>query len=485
MRIKTLEIRDFKAFWGTHTLSLTQENSETCKNLLVLGENGSGKTSLVKAIDGALGASRWGSRFEKNVFAQAGGGYVKIELSNGKWCLWQENGIGVTGVEDETLFSDAAKAKRLMDYKGLLKTYLLETETVNLFDLLLREVLADCTNPITNGSFLEDWQALAKLIPRQNTEKQVKVLQEALNVFNDSFSITLQRMTTRAQAILHEFDDALEFDLTFSGVLYEAASKTLKGREVWLTARFHGQDLTRHHHLLNEARLSSIALSLYFAALLETPQAELKVLMLDDVLIGLDMENRLPVLKVLERPEFADYQVFMLTYDPIWFEIVRGRTPQEQWKYISVRLPKNVRSVTPIIEEGGYLGTAQSHFAAGDYPAAGNYTRKAFEQGMQDFFQEMNIPIKYRANPHKLSSEDFWQALLKWQKLGLQPLDAELKLLLLSVRSVVLNPLSHAEIQALSRREVGEAIDVIRRINTAFKKVLEQVKANRSSTPKS
>ncbi|MGY2894328.1 hypothetical protein [Deinococcus sp. UYEF24] len=482
MRIKALEIRDFKAFCGTHTIQLT----DSCKNLLVLGENGSGKTSLVRALDGALAASRGPVLFEKNIFAGPGGGYVKVVLERGGEFYWREDGTHLGTTPDiGSLLSDAAKAKRLMDYKGLLKTYLLDTETVNLFELLLREVLADCINPITNRSFLEDWQALAGLIPRQNTEKQKNALYDALKVFNDGFSATLARMTVKARILLHEFDEALEFDLKFSGVLYEEASKTLKGREVWLMARFHGRDLTRHHHLLNEARLSAVGLCLYFAALLETPQADLKVLMLDDVLIGLDMENRLPVLKVLERPEFAVYQVFMLTYDPIWFDIVRQTVERSGiWKCLEMRKPLDVAGEIPIVDGGNFLSVARKHLQRGDFRSAANYTRSAFETTLQNFCKKQDVPVKFRSRLKDYKSDDFWKALLQWQQTAPSgtAVDAALESKVELVRAIVLNPLSHAQILGLTTREVKEAYDVVVILDNVLAAMATTIRTARSAS---
>ncbi|MBN3923584.1 hypothetical protein [Nostoc sp. NMS4] len=41
------------------------------------------------------------------------------------------------------------------------------------------------------------------------------------------------------------------------------------------------------------------------------PSSALKVLVLDDVLIGLDMSNRLPIIDIL-KDQFNDYQVFLM-----------------------------------------------------------------------------------------------------------------------------------------------------------------------------
>ena len=46
MKITKIEIKNFRAFYGTHQIALTKEG----KNLLVYGENGSGKSSLYMAL---------------------------------------------------------------------------------------------------------------------------------------------------------------------------------------------------------------------------------------------------------------------------------------------------------------------------------------------------------------------------------------------------------------------------------------------------
>ena len=53
---------------------------------------------------------------------------------------------------------------------------------------------------------------------------------------------------------------------------------------------------------------------------------------MDDVLVGLDMSNRLPVLNILKE-YFSEYQIFLTTYDKAWYEIVKRRTFDEEWEY--------------------------------------------------------------------------------------------------------------------------------------------------------
>lgn len=63
--------------------------------------------------------------------------------------------------------------------------------------------------------------------------------------------------------------------------------------------------------------------------------AALKLLVLDDVLIGLDHSNRLPVLDVLNI-RFADWQIVLLTHDRNWFDLARSHLPETDWKCLEV-----------------------------------------------------------------------------------------------------------------------------------------------------
>ena len=92
--------------------------------------------------------------------------------------------------------------------------------------------------------------------------------------------------------------------------------------------------LQKFHNFLNEARLSAIGLVVYLAGLLisvPTTSTYPKLLVLDDVLVGLDMANRLPVLDILEH-YFADWQIILLTYDRVWYEMVQVEIENRDWQ---------------------------------------------------------------------------------------------------------------------------------------------------------
>src|SRR5690606_27326487 len=83
-----------------------------------------------------------------------------------------------------------------------------------------------------------------------------------------------------------------------------------------------GQELgNEYKDFLNEARLSSFAVCLYLASLKLFPtQIDYKLIYLDDIFIGLDTSNRIPIINILKK-DFQDYQIFISTYDKNFFEV--------------------------------------------------------------------------------------------------------------------------------------------------------------------
>ncbi|MYB00144.1 ATP-binding protein, partial [Candidatus Poribacteria bacterium] len=116
MRITKIEIKNFRAFYGAYQIDLHRAG----KNLLVYGENGSGKTSLYQALKRFLESSEGGHQFKpyQNIF-NSDDGYIKLHLrtdaqSKQDTYEWSET------VKDETnnqLLIQASRAKGFLDYK--------------------------------------------------------------------------------------------------------------------------------------------------------------------------------------------------------------------------------------------------------------------------------------------------------------------------------------------------------------------------------
>ena len=469
VKITKIEIKNFKAFYGTYQIDLHKAG----KNLLIYGENGSGKTSLYKALELFLDSSENDTidfKDHQNRFNADKEGYIKLHLrtnptSNEHVYEWSDD---VKETVDLPIIT-ASKSKGFFDYKALLETHYLqrESDTVNAFNLLIENLLANITSDVTGLSIAEEWENISE---QSSSQPNIEILEEQLAVFNRELADRLRELEARASEILHRFGYNVSFHLKPQEITYNHTNETLDNQEILLKVKFFDQDIPAHHRFLNEAKLSAIALAIYFAGFLLQPESDLKILALDDVLIGLDMSNRLPVLDILDE-YFSDYQIFLTTYDKAWYEIVKQRTSHSgQWKAVEFYFSQTDECEVPIyMEDKAYLEKAREYLDSNDYKACAIYVRTAFEAVIKQYCEKKGLAIKYQENPKDLRSEDFW-APIKMEKdeVGLLLLDLRIVDEIERARKFILNELSHATFANIYRKELEDAIDAVEQLKNAL-----------------
>ena len=469
MRITKIEIKNFRAFYGAYQIDLHKAG----KNLIVYGENGSGKTSLYEALRRFLESSEGGHQFKphQNIF-NSDEGYIKLHLRADAQSK-QDTYEWSNTVNDETndeLLIEASRAKGFLDYKDLLETHYLhrENEVVNVFGLLVKNLLANAISDQTERSLAEDWADIQFPIPDQSTIDQIAGLEVRIANFNDELTRRLTELQTKASEILQKFGYNVALDLDFQGITYNNENKTLDNQEILLKVEFFDRSIPAHHRFLNEAKLSAIAIAIYFSSILLQPESDLKILALDDVLIGLDMSNRLPVLDVLDE-YFSDYQIFLTTYDKAWYEIVKQRTAHEgKWKAVEFYFGQTDAYEIPVYAENkAYLDKAREYLDANDYKACAIYLRTAFEVMIEDFCDTKRLPVRYHRSRDRLDSQDFWDPIkVENGKSGF--LDASLIGDIELYRTRILNPLSHTTIANIPKKEIEDAIEAVARLKIAL-----------------
>jgi hypothetical protein len=215
---------------------------------------------------------------------------------------------------------------------------------------------------------------------------------------------------------------------------------------------------------LNEARLSAVAISVYLGMIKRHPQQiAYKILFLDDVFIGLDISNRMPLLKILDE-DFDDYQVFITTYDKPWFELAKGYLQQSgTWNTLELYAGYNRAGYsTPLIMGGDLLAKARSHLHNRDYKSAAVYTRSAFEEYLRKACVKQRKELRFKPKLKDYSSEDFWTAIKDELE---APLVSNIEL----YRSLVLNPFSHYNSEKHEiRTELENAIEAVTQLKAAL-----------------
>ena len=478
MKITNIEIKNFRAFPKSYQIDLYNAG----KNLLVYGENGSGKSSLYLALKYFLESGvdennedNKNTAFEnhQNIFTEEPG-YIKLSfLSESRLEKDTYEWSRDTKETTDELIIEASKAKGFLDYKSLLETHYVhrESETVNLFNLLVKTLLANTVNPLTDRTLANDWDDIQPPYPRRSAKNQIADLERRIVNFNRELANRLTELSPKVFEILDKFEYNIVPNFDFQGITYNREEKKLENQEILLEVDFFKENIRSHHLFLNEAKLSAIAISIYLLSilLLPDPKSRLRILALDDVLIGLDMSNRLPVLDILEE-DFKDYQIFLTTYDKAWYEIVKQRTDEKDWKYTEFYFKAtDVYEIPVCKEDAPYLKKAKEYLDENDYKACAVYVRTAFEAAIKQYCENKGLAVKYRENPKDLKSEDFWVPIkMEMDKTDVLLLDLRVVDKIELARKFTLNELTHASVANIYRKELEDAIEAVERLETAL-----------------
>ena len=501
MRIKEIEIKNFRGFHKAHPINL----HDVGKNAIIYGENGSGKSSLFLALKQFLSAADAKIKLNnRNLFAaQNDDAYIKLTLSNDNSYEWTET----TVISESTELLAGYKYSGFLEYRDILAThYLNPNETkVNLFELLIFTLLADIENPKdTTVTFKKHWERIQNGIPKDNRKQaEIKSLELDIQEFSEGINDILEQLQTELTSIFSDFKYGkvkLAFDPVYfrynrstKSITSNISTQNLKDYkpEIILNVEFADRKLEGEHpKYLNEAKLSAIGISIYLAALQLKPisSSDLAILVLDDVLIGLDMSNRLPIIDIIDKHFINKYQIFLMTYDLEWFEILCKHFVEPNkatWKAFEFYSADDREIELPIFSERGkgrdeYIKRADEYYKSNDYKAAAVYTRSAYESILKSFCNSKHLPVPYFDKPKDLTTDKLWDAVKKYisehQKLvdrttGRKENYLEQETITAIDRAVatVLNPLSHSRPISIHRREVKNAIDAIKVLDNRLK----------------
>lgn len=431
MRIQTIEITNYKAFLGTHQFNVSG------KNLFIYGENGSGKSSLYYALKDFFQASTENIDLSglENVFVPAGQeGKTAIKVSfkpnpatgkGSKDYQWDNARIDSRDVGD-TSIRDGNKLKSFLTYKHLLAIHhLKKNEAINLFDLLVKGVLKHFKYSLTSGKELgELWSDVEEAIARTTgkeypANKKKAEVNAAIKLFNEAFGELFkpespEYILNHARPFLDYFGHSIGLNLRFSQARPTGDYLGLDGDQVHVELTYAGKSIDKPHLFLNEARLSSIAISIYLGMIKRHVQGiPCKMLFLDDIFIGLDIANRLPLLNILET-EFPDYQIFITTYDKPWFEHASGFLKQKKdWKTMEFYAQECADGTeTPmIVDDKDFITKAEAHLSQCDYKAAAVYARSAFEKEIRTYCKEKGKKVQFKLRLKDYTTDDFWKVI--------------------------------------------------------------------------
>lgn len=380
-KINSIKFKNFKAFYGEETIQLDGNN------LLVYGENGSGKSSIFWGLYTFLQSSskvqpdilKYFVEFDdaipdtydslKNIFSNsAEDAYIELDtinyVLNATTGKYDKGAIVKDRIDATNTTTDIAKNNQpialanassdFINYKLLHNFYnVTHKQEINLWQVFLRDIFPFFRNNEREKYFAERIEDLTKSSPKSSrgaknlkvgSRPQVEYVQK-IDALNNDIQNFLVEIEQNANHFLkeHFFEgkDVVKIYLTYNvkidynSVRFQDKSKysISLNLELWDGILNAWKKVKRPHSFLNEAQLTRVAIAVRIGALQTRLQnREYQILCLDDMLISLDMGNRDKVLQTFLNTEkkadlefFDKFQKLIFTHDKSFYNLCKQR----------------------------------------------------------------------------------------------------------------------------------------------------------------
>jgi energy-coupling factor transporter ATP-binding protein EcfA2 len=490
--ISSFRIENFGAFYNSGYPRIELPNGE---NLLAYGENGSGKSSIYKAFSQFFESSQNAITFNINQLLAGQQGFVELSFTlqdDGGTSSWQPvqsdiyrfNSAGAS-TNTENFIKQSNKIRGFLSYQQLVKTYALPTyagSNPNLYELIIEDLLWNHELSTSHKTIETFWNELVPdLEIADGRRNEFKTARDKLPAFNADLQALITTILPLVNGWLRDY-----FKNGVSVTLQTMPPPVLLGhayipqKQLYFNVNQFGQPYNQYHNSLNEARLSALAICIYLAGIKLNPVGtNYKILFLDDIFIGLDTSNRLPLLEVLKN-DFSDFQIFITTYDRNWFELAKEQLSPGKWKLLEmyhddIEQPAPGKGTVvigerPVIIESNFdfLPKAKAYFEAKDYPASANYLRKEVERTLRKL-----LPLERRLKiDDNFGTRDETKLENLFNNFNAYVDDCNITLpnntidALKLYRNLVLNPQSHSDIQSpIYRSELEKAFNAIQHLS--------------------
>jgi len=422
-RLQRIEITNFKAF-RDFTLDLDG------RHLLVYGDNGVGKSSLYWSLHTFLQSARKPTREVEKYFIP-GGRQALLNTHEQKEAAPRPGRLALT-FRDTTTNADSVlkitkddhetKNNPLIEKGDLASDFITyrfifgfsdfkNSKDFNLWPLFRDEILPFCVSTTTVPETPLAWwrkiesgnanpsrmkgPAASRSYSRfqQNTDNFAAVLDAIVQMIsdkaqefydkhfagNDPQRLTLKLVVPRDAATKKLMAPA-----------YTRATKTFTQPEILFGLHEGGNSISRPQSFLNEAKLTQLALSVRFAAsLVNLHQSDLKLLVIDDLLVSLDMSNRMKVVEILlNDASLANFQKIILTHDLGFFQEFQRIIGANHQMWLFQKLVGNAKDGPKANNVKSALEMAQQYLANDQIAECGNQLRKCVEANLTSFLEQ-------------------------------------------------------------------------------------------------
>lgn len=449
--ISRITIDGFKAFPNSFTLNL-----EGGKNLLMYGENGSGKSSIFYALHSILqsqcGKDKNNVYFDINAPESLVNQYTKktdakveiqFEGSDVSYKI-SHNGYDESVHQAISPLRDMNGKCVFINHKFLFNVFSFRnSQYIDLFPVFIKDILPFTLTRNQSQYISELYEEIMAGI-EQKKKRTANTYSDKIRVFNEELQEVIRKINESgvpaASELYNKFfrnedEPELRIKLVYDNNIDHIPQP---GKSYWLRLGYRFKDvfvanvhkterLSHRKELLppvitlsieekqdddnytsikkpqtyfNEAKLTAIALAIRFSMLDTLAQEDGRFIALDDMLISLDMSNRMKVIDYLLQEVLGKYKIYLFTHDRLFYSTLKKRIEiekkREDWLIGGIFMHNvdennNFAPCVPFplfIEDKEKELLAREYYAMHDYPACGQVLRKWCEEIFEKLYPD-------------------------------------------------------------------------------------------------
>ncbi len=422
--IEYIKIQNFKAFQEEKTFNIGR------KHVLVYGSNGSGKSSLYWALYTLFQCSVKPLTKIHKYFTQTDDenllninqptlpSHISIKTKIGE--VEEEFTLSNTGVTGENAkLKELNQASEFISHRLLINFYnFRNSKEINLFDVFDRDILPFVFGEISFkdkvlSQALEDITTKLRSLTGRNWRSKQNIENGDLANFNreiarlivyinDNATVFLEdnfqpnelkiKLSLKDVCRISQFKSAGKTHYYITNPVYKLSIENKKADGVW-------HPVDRPQSFLNEARLTKIGLAIRFCLLPKRPVIPLRILALDDLLISLDLDNRVKLIETILKLYSNDYQLLIFTHEKGFFNELKRNINDtlSDWKLYEFQSPVNQK--IRYKDAKSEMQKAKAFLENGDYENCALELRKLGEIIFKNYLAK-NKPELFNTNKY-------------------------------------------------------------------------------------
>ena len=446
--ISRITIDGFKAFPDSFTLNLGEGS-----NLLMYGENGSGKSSIYYALYSLLQSQckdKNSIYFDinspeslVNQHTKKADAKVEIQfLGSDVTYMISKNGYQESVAQPVSPLKDLNGKCVFINHKFLFNVFSFRnSQFIDLFPVFIKDILPFTLTRDQSQYISQLYEGIIAGI-EQKRKRTAKSYSDEISNFNEELQEVIRKVNESgipaASELYNKFfrnEDApdLRIKLIYDNNIDHIPQP---GKSYWLrlgyrfkevvVANVHKTERLSHRKELlspvitlsveekqadgtytaikkpqtyfNEAKLTAIALAIRFSLLDTISQEDGRFIALDDMLISLDMSNRMKVIDYLLKKVIGKYKIYLFTHDRLFYHtfkrIIERNYDKSKWLFGGLYVNDIVSPFMPDFkpDDSSKIEDAHEAYAKHDYFRCGVLLRQMCEQKLKDL-----LPASYRS----------------------------------------------------------------------------------------